>query len=73
MRQDESIDLILGIKGLPENIFQRIINLTIFGLVIPVVSPEDFSIMKLLAGTPLDIQDAQGALESLNKKLTIGA
>jgi len=68
---DESIDLILGIKKLPKNIFQRTINLTIFEQIIPVVSPEDLVLMKLLAGSPLDIQDAQGIIDVLKEKIDL--
>ena len=66
---DETIDLILGVKRLPKNVFQRAIDLTIFEQIIPVVSPEDLIVMKLLADSPLDIQDAQGIIDVLEEKI----
>lgn len=55
----EVIDVLLGIKGVSNIVFERAINLSIMGMSVPVLSPEDTIIVKLLAGGVLDIDDAK--------------
>jgi predicted nucleotidyltransferase len=52
------IDVLAGIRGAPAGIVERARQVTLEGLVLPVASPEDTVVLKLLAGSRRDIDDA---------------
>jgi predicted nucleotidyltransferase len=63
------VDILIGIKNAPIGILDRIHRLTIEGLAIPVASPEDIILLKLLAGSARDIDDARSILQIQGAKL----
>lgn len=67
----ESIDVLLGIKGLSKEIYMRTKILNILDTKIPVISPEDLVISKLLAGGPVDIEDASKVIKIMKEKINL--
>lgn len=65
----EVIELLLGIKKMPHDVYLRAKKLHFAGMEIPVISPEDLIILKLIAGSPLDISDAQNIYEIVKDQL----
>lgn len=57
------VDLLIGLKGLDKNAFDRAVEVPMSGESIRVVTREDFIAMKLFAGGPLDLRDAQQAIK----------
>jgi hypothetical protein len=62
-------DILIGIKGAPTGLFDRVRGLVIENMTIPVASPEDMIILKLLAGSNRDIDDARSILKIQDVKL----
>jgi len=52
------IDVLAGIRGAPRGIVERARQIALEGLVLPVASPEDTVLLKLLAGSRRDVDDA---------------
>lgn len=67
----EMIDIVFGIKGLPCDIYKRTVNIHILGVDIPVISPEDLVISKILAGGVIDIEDVKKILTVLSGKIDL--
>lgn len=65
----ESVELIQGIKNMPGDIFSRSEKIGMLGIEIPVASPEDLIVLKLLAGGPVDKQDARTIYKIMRDKL----
>ena len=65
------IDIIIGIKNAPIGILSRIRKLNIEGLTIPVASPEDVVLLKLLAGSARDLEDARSIIQIQSSKLDV--
>ncbi len=65
------VDLLIGIKNSPVGMFDRVRKLTIEGLIIPVASPEDMVLLKLLAGSARDLDDAKSILQIQGRKLNV--
>ncbi len=63
------IDLLAGIRGAPAGLLQRARTVQIEKLTLKVASPEDMIILKLLAGSALDLEDARGILRVQNQNL----
>lgn len=57
------VDLLLGLRGLEPSAFARAIEVPFQGQSLRFIGREDFVAMKLFAGGPLDIADAQQVLE----------
>ena len=57
------IDIVIGIRGSPPGILGRAHRLEIEGFYLPVASPEDTIILKLLAGSARDLEDALSILQ----------
>jgi hypothetical protein len=57
------VDVLVGLKGLDQNAFDRAVEVPMSGERIRVVTREDFIAMKLFAGGPLDLRDAQQAIK----------
>lgn len=64
-------DILIGIRGAPHNIFDRVRTVAVEGLDIPVVSPEDLVILKLLAGSARDLEDAKSVVLVQGDKLDL--
>ena len=56
------IDVLAGIRGAPGGIVERARQVALEGLVVPVASPEDTVLLKLLAGSRRDVDDAVGII-----------
>jgi predicted nucleotidyltransferase len=63
------VDILIGIKNAPVGILSRIRKLNIEGLAIPVASPEDMILLKLLAGSARDLEDAKSIIQIQGSKL----
>lgn len=66
------LDLVLAGPGLEEEFLRRVRWMAIAGRQIPVISPEDLLITKVLAGRPKDIEDVQGVLAAQAGTLDLG-
>jgi len=58
------VDLLIGLRGLDPEAFERTITVPFSGTNLRIVGREDFIAMKCFAGGPLDIADAQAALKA---------
>ena len=56
------IDVLAGIRGEPPGLLQRSRTVPFQGMEVKVAGPEDMIILKLLGGSPLDLEDAHGIL-----------
>ena len=61
---ENRVDLLVGIRGFDPAAFSRVIEVAFNGESLKFVGLEDFVAMKLFAGGPQDIVDAQNALEA---------
>ncbi len=66
------VDILIGIREAPQGIFDRVRAVPVEGLAIPVVSPEDLIILKLLAGSARDLEDAGSIVQVQGEKLDRG-
>ncbi len=72
------VDLLLGVRGMPADVFSRAVDTPFSGSRIRIIGLEDFIAMKIFAGSPKDIEDAKNAMKvsagkinaALLKKLT---
>ncbi len=53
------LDVVLSGAGLEEDFLRRAIAVDIEGVLIPVISPDDLIVTKILAGRPKDIEDVR--------------
>jgi hypothetical protein len=65
------VDIVFAGPGLEELFFSRIRRHRRRGKSIPVASPEDLIVMKLLAARPRDIEDVLSVLRALGKGLDV--
>jgi predicted nucleotidyltransferase len=65
------VDVIIGIRNAPSGILNRIRTLNLEGLAIPVASPEDMILLKLLGGSARDIEDAKSIVRTQRDKLDV--
>ena len=65
------LDLVLAGPGLEEEFLDRAINFEVEGTTVPVISPEDLIVTKVLAGRPKDIEDVRGVLRERAASLDI--
>jgi hypothetical protein len=63
------LDIVLAGPGLEEEFLRRAISVDIRGTSIPVISPEDLIITKVLAGRPKDIEDILGVIQERRTSL----
>jgi hypothetical protein len=66
------LDLVLAGPGLEEVFLRRVRWMAIAGSQIPVISPEDLVITKILAGRPKDLEDVGGVLAARAATLDLG-
>ncbi len=65
------VDLLIGIRGMTQEVFSRAQEAKFMGSFIKIVSPEDFIAMKIFAGSPKDIQDVIGVLNVSGQKIDL--
>lgn len=63
------LDVVLAGPGLEEDFLRRAILVDLRGSQIPVISPEDLVITKVLAGRPKDIEDVRGVIHERRTSL----
>jgi hypothetical protein len=63
------LDVVLAGPGLEEDFLRRAIPVDIRGTHIPVISPEDLVITKVLAGRPKDIEDVRSVIHEQRASL----
>jgi hypothetical protein len=56
------VDVVLGGPGLEELFLSRAVPVRVGSVTVPVISPEDLIVTKILAGRPKDIEDVRGIL-----------
>lgn len=56
------LDVVLAGPGLEEQFLDRAVAVAIDDIVVPVISPEDLVVTKVLAGRPKDVEDVRGVL-----------
>lgn len=61
------VDVVLAGPGLEEVFLARRRTLRVAGVMLPVASPEDLVLMKLLAGRPHDLQDAAAIVRAQSR------
>jgi hypothetical protein len=57
------LDIVLAGPGLEEQFLTRAVLVDIGGVRVPVISPEDLVVTKILAGRPKDLEDVKGILD----------
>jgi predicted nucleotidyltransferase len=65
------IDVLIGIRNAPAGLFDRIRAVVIDDLSVPVASPEDMIILKLLGGSALDLEDGKSILLAQKERLDL--
>jgi hypothetical protein len=65
------LDVVLASPGLEEEFIRRAVRVDIGGASIPVISPEDLVITKILAGRPKDLEDAWSVLERQRERIDL--
>jgi hypothetical protein len=65
------LDVVLAGPGLEEDFLKRALPVEVGGAVVPVISPEDLIVTKLLAGRPKDIEDVRGILRERARRLDV--
>lgn len=63
------LDVVLAGPGIEEDFLSRAIPVKIRGTSVPVISPEDLVITKVLAGRPKDIEDLRGVIHERRASL----
>lgn len=58
------LDIVLAGSGLEDEFLDRARVVDLGGVEVPVISPEDLVIAKVLAGRPKDVEDARGVLRA---------
>ncbi len=56
------LDIVLAGPGLEEDFLSRAVPVDIGGTPVPVISPDDLIVTKILAGRPKDIEDIRGVI-----------
>ena len=65
------LDVVLAGPGLEEEFLRRAISVDVDGTVIPVISPEDLIVTKILAGRAKDLEDVRGVLAERKSSLDV--
>ena len=66
------VDIVLAGPGLEDLFLSRARPVTMGGVTVPVISPEDLIATKILAGRPKDVEDVRGILRERFPDLDIG-
>jgi hypothetical protein len=65
------LDIVLAGPGLEELFLDRALPVKMAGAAIPVISPEDLIVTKILAGRPKDLDDVRGVLKERRASLDL--
>jgi hypothetical protein len=65
------LDIVLSGPGLEEEFLRRALAVDVAGTMIPVISPEDLIVTKILAGRPKDIEDIRGVIQERKTSLDV--
>lgn len=65
------VDVVLAGSELEEEFLDRARRVDLGGIVIPVISPEDLLVTKVLAGRPKDLEDIRGILRERRADLDV--
>ncbi len=65
------VDILSGIRGAPAGLLDRVRWVQLQDLRLPVSSPEDTVVLKLIGGSPRDLADATGIIGAQGKRLSI--
>lgn len=65
------LDLVLGGPGLEDEFLSRARHVQIGQTTIPVISPEDLIVVKILAGRPKDLEDVRGIVRERIESLDL--
>lgn len=63
------LDVVLAGPGLEEQFLERARPVALEGLTVPVMSPEDLVVTKILAGRPKDLEDFRGIVQEQRETL----
>ena len=66
------VDVVLGGPGIEELFLQRAATRDIEGVEVPVATVEDLVTMKILAGRPKDLDDAEGMIRARSDEIDLG-
>ena len=66
------VDVVLGGPGIEELFQQRAATRDIEGVEVPVATVEDLVTMKILAGRPKDLDDAEGMIRARSDEIDLG-
>lgn len=70
-RSGMDVDVVLAGTGLEQTFLARARIVAIGELEIPIISPEDLIVAKLIAGRPRDIEDVRGVVEQRGRRLDV--
>jgi predicted nucleotidyltransferase len=65
------LDIVLAGPGLEEEFLRRAVSVDIGGTLVPVISPEDLIVTKILAGRPKDVEDVRGVINERQSSLDV--
>jgi Nucleotidyl transferase of unknown function (DUF2204) len=65
------LDIVLAGSGLEEEFLERAIAIDVSGSLVPVISPEDLIITKILAARPKDVEDIRGVISERSASLDV--
>jgi len=65
------LDVVLAGPGLEEEFLERAVVIDLAGMKVPVITPEDLIVTKLLAGRPKDVEDVRGVLVERLERLDL--
>lgn len=65
------LDIVLAGSGLEDEMLERAVVVDVGGARIPVISPEDLVVVKLLAGRSKDLDDVRGVLRERASRLDL--
>ena len=63
------VDLLVGLRGAPQELFSRVIEVPFQGTLLKFAAREDFIAMKAFAGGPVDLHDASCAISAAGDTL----
>jgi hypothetical protein len=66
------VDVLIGLRDAPAGILDRVRTVHIGDLAIPVASPEDMILLKLLGGSARDFEDARSIVQVQGNRLDSG-
>jgi hypothetical protein len=67
------VDVVLAGPGIEELFLARAVPVRLGSVTVPVISPEDLIVTKILAGRPKDVEDVRGILFERLPQLDLGA